>query len=63
MLTAKLKLSTTSEQFAALRTTQLAYRDSLNFVSQYAFAHGKMSNKALAPQPAALWQSVDERDG
>ena len=24
---------------------QLAYRDALNFVSQYAFAHGKMSNK------------------
>lgn len=45
MLTAKLKLHTTPEQFAALRAAQLAYRDSLNFVSQYAFAHGKMSNK------------------
>ena len=44
-LTAKLKLHTTPEQFAALRATQLAYRDSLNLVSHYAFAHGKMSNK------------------
>src|ERR1700686_4966009 len=45
MVTAKLKLSPTPEQFQALRATQLAYRDSLNYVSQYAFAHGKMSNK------------------
>jgi putative transposase len=46
VLTAKLKLHTTSEQLAALRSTQLAYRDALNYVSQYAFEHGKMSNKA-----------------
>src|SRR5207249_9154115 len=32
-------------QFQALRQTQLAYRDALNYVSQYAFEHGKMSNK------------------
>src|SRR6266852_7206519 len=44
-LTAKLKLHTTPEQFQALRATQLAYRDALNFVSRYAFAHGKMSNR------------------
>src|SRR5881398_2725819 len=44
-LTAKLKLHTTPEQFKALRTTQLAYRDALNYVSKYAFEHGKMSNK------------------
>jgi len=44
-ITAKLQLQTTPEQFAALRATQLAYRDSLNLVSRYAFAHGKMSNK------------------
>ena len=43
-MTAKLKLTTTREQFAALRQTQLAYRDALNAVSQYAFAHGKTSN-------------------
>ena len=42
--TAKLKLHTTPEQFRALRATQLAYRDALNDVSRYAFAHGKMSN-------------------
>ena len=46
VLTAKLKLQPTPEQFAALRATQLAYRGALNFVSRYAFAHGKMSNKA-----------------
>ncbi len=44
-LTAKLKLHTTPDQFQALRQTQLAYRDALNYVSRYAFAHGKMSNK------------------
>src|ERR1017187_564601 len=44
-LSAKLKLQTTPEQCKALRATQLAYRDALNYVSQYAFAHGKMSNK------------------
>src|SRR5437588_12122640 len=44
-LTAKLRLQTTPEQFAALRATQLAYRDALNYVSRYAFEHGKMSNK------------------
>jgi putative transposase len=44
-LTAKLKLLTTPDQFAALRQTQLAYRDALNFVSAYAFAHGKTSNQ------------------
>ncbi len=44
-LSAKVKLHTTPKQFQALRQTQLAYRDALNFVSRYAFAHGKMSNK------------------
>lgn len=44
MITAKLKLHTKSEQFQAVRSTQLAYRDSLNSVSQYAYEHGKMSN-------------------
>jgi len=45
LLTAKLKLQTTPEQFSALRATQLAYRDALNYVSRYAFAHDKMSNQ------------------
>src|SRR5438132_2084479 len=44
-LVAKLKLQPSPEQFQALRQTQLAYRDALNYVSQYAFTHGKMSNK------------------
>src|SRR5215469_15125599 len=45
MLAGKLKLTTTPEQFAALRATQLAYRDGLNRVSQYAFAHGKTNSR------------------
>ena len=43
-LTAKFKLKTTPEQFAALRQTQLAYRDALNLTSAHAFANGKTSN-------------------
>src|SRR5256884_5833231 len=45
VLSAKLKLHTTPAQFQALRKTQLAYRDALNSVSRYAFAHGKKSNQ------------------
>ncbi|HYU76071.1 MAG TPA: transposase [Ktedonobacteraceae bacterium] len=44
VITAKVKLNTTSDQFKALRQTQLAYRDSLNYVSQYAYEQGKISN-------------------
>jgi putative transposase len=44
-ITAKLKLHTSADQFQVLRQTQLAYRDALNYVSQYAFTHGKMSNR------------------
>ena len=44
IITAKLKLNTTTDQFQALRTTQLAYRDALNAVSCYAFEHGKTSS-------------------
>ncbi len=45
LMTAKLKLHTDQGQFQVLRTTQLAYRDALNYVSRYAFAHGKKSNQ------------------
>jgi IS605 OrfB family transposase len=45
IITAKLKLHTDSAQFKALRATQLAYRDALNYVSRYSFEHGKMSNQ------------------
>jgi putative transposase len=44
VISAKLKLHTTAEQFQALRKTQLAYRDALNYVSQYSFEHGKKSS-------------------
>jgi putative transposase len=45
VITAKLKLHTDVSQFQALRRAQLAYRDALNAVSRYAFAHGKLSNQ------------------
>jgi putative transposase len=44
IITAKLKLVTTPEQHQSLRQTQLGYRDALNYVSSYAFEHGKISN-------------------
>jgi putative transposase len=44
IITAKLKLNTTPDQFAALRTTSLSYRDALNAVSRYAFEQGKTSS-------------------
>jgi hypothetical protein len=48
MLSAKLKLHTSPAQFQALRRTSLAYRDGLNALSHYAYAHGKTSsNQAL----------------
>jgi putative transposase len=50
IITAKLKLHTDRAQFAALRKTSLAYRDALNFVSRYAYAHGKMSNQRALQQ-------------
>jgi len=45
LMTAKLKLHTGPEEFRALRQTQLAYRDALNYTSRYAYEHGKMSNQ------------------
>jgi len=50
MITAKLKLHTSPDQFRALRATQLAYRDALNYVSRYAYAHGKKSNQQWLQQ-------------
>jgi putative transposase len=44
ILSAKLKLKTSPEQLQALRATSLAYRDGLNAVSRYAYAHGKTSS-------------------
>ncbi len=44
VITAKLNLHTSPAQFQALRQTQLAYRDALNYVSRHAYAHGKMSS-------------------
>jgi transposase len=44
MISAKLKLKTSPEQFQALRRMSLAYRDGLNAVSRYAYEHGKTSS-------------------
>lgn len=46
MLTAKLKLTLTSEQKAALDQTALAYRNALNFASGVAFEQGMITNQA-----------------
>jgi IS605 OrfB family transposase len=61
IMTAKLKLQTTPEQFRALRATQLAYRDALNYVSRYAFEHGKMSNKVSLQE--GTYQEIRARFG
>jgi putative transposase len=50
IITAKLKLLTTPEQHRLLRQTQLAYRDALNYVSRFAFEHGKTSNNERLQQ-------------
>ena len=50
IITAKLKLLTTPEQQQLLRQTQLAYRDALNYVSRYAFEHGKTSSNERLQQ-------------
>jgi len=46
IITVKLRLHTDVGQFAALRATQLAYRDALNHVSAHAFEDGKTSSAA-----------------
>lgn len=45
-ITAKLKLTLTPEQKAALDQTALAYRDGLNYASAVAFDNGKTTNQA-----------------
>src|SRR5713101_5959701 len=50
IITAKLKLLTTPEQHHLLRQTQLGYRDALNYVSRYAFEHGKTSSNERLQQ-------------
>ncbi|MDC0832412.1 transposase [Geitlerinema sp. CS-897] len=44
VLTAKLKLDLSQEQKALLRQVCLAYRDSLNYTSQVAFANGQLDS-------------------
>jgi len=46
IITAKLRLHADAAHTAALRRTQLAYRDAMNHVSAHAFAHGKQSGAA-----------------
>src|SRR5258708_14990417 len=50
IITAKLKLLATPEQRQSLRQTQLGYRDALNYVSRYAFEHGKTSSNERLQQ-------------
>ena len=53
VITAKLKLLTTPDQFRALRRTQLAYRDALNYVRRYSFAHGKRATASVPKRDLA----------
>jgi putative transposase len=61
VITAKLKLNTTPEQHAALRQTQLVYRDALNYVSGWSFEHGKSSNQDRLQQEC--YQEIRSRFG
>ncbi len=45
VITVKLKLNTTPGEYRLLRQTQLAYRDALNYVSDWAFTNGKVSSE------------------
>jgi putative transposase len=45
IITAKLKLCTTQGEYRLLRQTQFAYRDALNYVSEWAFSHKKVSSE------------------
>jgi hypothetical protein len=45
IITAKLKLNTTPGEHRLLRQTQLAYRDALNYVSEWAFTNKKVSSE------------------
>jgi predicted transposase len=60
-VTAKLKLLTTPEQVQAFRATQLAYRDALNYVSRFAFAHGMLSNTVALQE--GTYQEIRSRFG
>ena len=61
VITAKLKLNTPPEQRKLLRETQLAYRDALNYVSEWSFANGKTSNQDKLQQ--ACYDAIRERFG
>jgi hypothetical protein len=59
-LTAKLKLHTTPEQFRALRATQLAYRDALNYLTHPRLKPGdaRFCAAAYATAPRRLCPSL-----
>jgi predicted transposase len=61
IITAKLKLYADPQQAVALRATQFAYRDALNYVSQYAFAHGKISSATKLHK--LLYRDIRKRFG
>jgi len=61
VITAKLKLNTTPEQRKLLRETQLAYRDALNYVSEWSFGNGKTSNQDKLQQ--ACYATIRQRFG
>jgi putative transposase len=50
IITAKLKLKTKLGELRLLRQTQLAYRDALNYVSEWSFTNNKVSSETKLHQ-------------
>ena len=50
IITAKLKLKTKTGELRLLRQTQLAYRDALNYVSEWSFTNNKVSSETKLHQ-------------
>lgn len=61
IITAKLKLNTTSGEHRLLRQTQLAYRDALNYASEWAFTNNKVSSETKLHQ--GTYRSVRQSFG
>jgi putative transposase len=61
IITAKLKLKTKLGEHRLLRQTQLAYRDALNYVSEWSFTNNKVSSETKLHQ--ATYRSVRQSFG
>ena len=61
IITAKLKLKTKLGELRLLRQTQLAYRDALNYVSEWSFTNNKVSSETKLHQ--GTYRSVRQSFG